>query len=97
MAHIGSSSESSSPHDKASSYVQQQTGSKRAGQVPGPKAAAKKQKKKQQIFVDSWLQHSAFKTWLCKKVHLVVTVNRSLGARPVIKNLTTRKQVLTAT
>lgn len=30
----------------------------------GPKAAAKKQ----QVFVDSWLQHSAFKPWLCKKV-----------------------------
>ena len=67
MAHIGSSSESSSPDDEASSYAQQQTGSKRAGQVPGPKAAAKKAKK-QQIFVDSWLQDSAFKTWLCKKV-----------------------------
>ena len=67
MAHIGSSSESSSSDVEASSYVQQQTGSKRAGQVLGPKAAAKKAKK-QQIFVDSWLQDSAFKTWLCKKV-----------------------------
>ena len=35
--------------------------------MPGPKAAAKRVKK-EQIFVDSWLQHSAFKTWLCKKV-----------------------------
>ena len=67
MAHIESSSELSSSDDEASSDVQLQTGSKRAGQVPGPKAATKRAKK-QQIFVDSWLQHSAFKTWLCKKV-----------------------------
>ena len=47
--------------------MQLQTGSKRAGQAPGPKVAAKRVKK-QQIFVNSWLQNSAFKTWLCKKV-----------------------------
>ena len=62
-----SSSELSSSDDEASSDVKLQTDSKHAGQVPGPKAAAKRAKK-QQIFVDSWLQHSGFKTWLCKKV-----------------------------
>ena len=45
MAHIESSFELSSSDDEASSDVQLQTGSKRAGQVPGPKAAAKRAKK----------------------------------------------------
>ncbi len=67
MAHIESTSESSLSEDEVASGFRLQTGTKCAGQVPGPKTAAKRAKK-QQIFVDSWLQHSAFKMWLGKKV-----------------------------
>ena len=70
MAHIESASdcsESNSSEEEASSTFQKQSGRKRAGQVPGPKIAAKRAKKPQ-IFVNSWLQDSAFKTWLGKKV-----------------------------
>jgi hypothetical protein len=38
VSHIESTSESSSSEDEASSSFQMQTGRKRAGQVPGPKA-----------------------------------------------------------
>ena len=83
MAHIESSSELSSSDDEASSDLQLQTGSKRAGQVPGPKAAAKRAKK-QQIFVDSWLQHSAFKRAKLQPASLVLWMIFGKGLAAII-------------
>ena len=43
-----------------------QTGSKRCGQAPGPKAKTKRVRKEQR-FVKSWLQNDELKSWLQAK------------------------------
>lgn len=71
MIDSSQSSESSNSSEdevdgEAPPHLQLQTGRKRAGQIPGPKAS--KRVKKTQIFVDSWLHRVEFKMWLGKKI-----------------------------
>ena len=51
----------SSENESDGNLVEKQTGSKRSGQVPGPKS---KRLRKEQSFVESWLNHDEFKKWL---------------------------------
>jgi hypothetical protein len=59
-----SSSASDDEIDHDVEPIQKQTGSKRSGQVPGPKA---KRQRKEQSFVETWLERSEFKKWLQAK------------------------------
>ena len=58
---MASSSDESFESDYSDAVRQTQTGSKRSGQAPGPK---QKRVRKEQYFVETWLQREEFKNWL---------------------------------